>query len=334
MGGHGCTGEEEGGILCGRLTSGRCVRRRGCFFSLMGLFCGSFSLFGGSGGGGGRTDVNVVNRRGSLHELSDVPNQDSWYIVRGGGEEDEEEWVSVGVFDGHGDQGHHASELAARAVRDSVKKQWEERSGEGGDMEERGVMMEVLKTAFLDGNEEIRASNYSSSAGCTATVVIVCGATAVVGTVGDSAAAVLRRTGPKVQKLELRWASIDHRLDVTEERERISRAGGIIYDHYVVDKVEKNKVRYLTLSNSLLFSKPLSHLAIPKPIPLSPSEKGLMVTRTMGDIDMRQNGVIDEPTTMEFDLQDGIDLFIIAASDGLWDANGMSIEKTIPVVEK
>jgi len=237
------------------------------------------------------TEAHVVNRIGSLHELAGTPNQDSSYAVQ------EERWVSVGVFDGHGDSGHQASELTAQSIRASVEEQMKLNADvEAVDLED------VIRNAFAQGSKAVDASSFSASAGTTATVVLVRDSQAVVGTVGDSSAAIFRRTRPKGAKLTVRWASKDHRLDVEEEKARIIECGGIIYEPYVVDKVERNK--------------------------------GLMVTRTMGDTDMRQNGVIDEPTIHSFDLQAGLDLFIIAASDGLWDADGMSVEGALPVIEK
>uniref|UniRef100_A0A7S1TMH0 PPM-type phosphatase domain-containing protein n=1 Tax=Erythrolobus australicus TaxID=1077150 RepID=A0A7S1TMH0_9RHOD len=62
--------------------------------------------------------------------------------------------------------------------------------------------------------------------------------------------------------------------------------------------------------------------------------KGLMVTRTMGDVDMRPNGVICDPEMKRLTLDDSNDRLLVVASDGLWDEDGMSFQFACSIAAK
>jgi len=99
-----------------------------------------------------------------------------------------------------------------------------------------------------------------------------------VGWVGDSRALLVTDTGWRV-------LTPDHRIDRAEEHRRVVAAGALIVPPYVVEPR-------------------LGH--------------GLMVTRALGDCELRAVGITAEPEVTSVRLQEG-DVGFVAATDGLWD---------------
>ena len=118
----------------------------------------------------------------------------------------------------------------------------------------------------------------SRRCGSTATLLLVGDAEVSAGWVGDSRAIVVSANG---------WRPLtdDHRLENTEERRRVVAAGASIVPPYAVD---------------------------PK------TEYGLMVTRALGDRDLRRIGITAEPETRTVAIVPG-DVGFVVATDGLWD---------------
>jgi len=118
----------------------------------------------------------------------------------------------------------------------------------------------------------------SPRCGSTATVLLVQDGSLSVGWVGDSRALIVSADG-------WRPLTADHRLEYIAERERVVAAGASILPPYAID---------------------------PK------TEYGLMVTRALGDTDLRRIGIIAEPETRTVPIITG-DVGFVAATDGLWD---------------
>jgi len=93
-----------------------------------------------------------------------------------------------------------------------------------------------------------------------------------------------------------------HRLDNQKERERVLRSGAMIEYPYVVR-----------------------------------GNRGLMPTRVLGDAYFRVVGVIPTPAAQKHKIEDK-DLYLIAATDGLWDVAGKnevaSFARNYPEIEK
>lgn len=114
--------------------------------------------------------------------------------------------------------------------------------------------------------------------GSTATLLFVGDQELSAGWVGDSRALLVTEIGWRV-------LTPDHRIDRAEEQRRVVMAGALIVPPYVVDPR-------------------LGH--------------GLMMTRTLGDRELRGIGIIAQPEVTTVHLQEG-DVGLVAATDGLWD---------------
>eukprot|EP00184_Porphyridium_aerugineum_P003670 CAMPEP_0184695156 /NCGR_PEP_ID=MMETSP0313-20130426/2877_1 /TAXON_ID=2792 /ORGANISM="Porphyridium aerugineum, Strain SAG 1380-2" /LENGTH=282 /DNA_ID=CAMNT_0027153561 /DNA_START=661 /DNA_END=1509 /DNA_ORIENTATION=- len=248
---------------------------------------GIFDACLGGGGSPGIREAATVSQLGVTHEGGGVPNQDMAMIIS---PQDENHLFAIGVFDGHGDDGHEISALAAKIIKKEL-----ETLDSAGEKD----LKTLVEKAFQVTNDAIDSSPWSKTSGCTGSLAVVRGKDFACGNVGDSTIVVMSH---KQGNYYPKWTSTDHRLDNNAEKARIIENGGIIYeDQYVVDKVEKNK--------------------------------GLMVTRTMGDVDMRPNGVICTPDVKTLQLSEQ-DAYVVVASDGLWDEDGMSFQYACNVAAK
>jgi serine/threonine protein phosphatase PrpC len=118
-------------------------------------------------------------------------------------------------------------------------------------------------------------------AGSTATLVLVREAHLSVAWVGDSRAVLVKRDGCHV-------LTPDHRINRLDERRRVVEAGAEVVPPYAFDP----------------------HL-----------DRGLMVTRALGDRALRGIGIVAEPEVATVTL-DRDDVGFIVGTDGLWDVAG------------
>lgn len=165
---------------------------------------------------------------GSIHENSGAPNQDAcmWF--------DCGKFSFAGVFDGHGDDGHSISELASQTMKDNLKAMLE--------AEPKTDIEKALRDAFKAFSDAIDVLGSSVSSGCTASVVIVRGDECVIGSIGDSTVVVMTLKGAFTSALKPKFKTKNHRIELETERERIKAAGGKVFEAYVLDKDDPNKV--------------------------------------------------------------------------------------------
>jgi protein phosphatase 1L len=166
----------------------------------------------------------------------------------------------VGVFDGH--EGARVAQHAADHALDLVEKGLA-----------RALHVDTLFPAiFADLDLDV------AETGSTATLVLVRGHELSAAWVGDSRAVLVRRDGCQV-------LTPDHRIERSDERERVLAAGAELIPPYACDP----------------------DLA-----------RGLMVTRALGDRALRGIGIVSDPevTTVMLGSRD---LGFIVATDGLWD---------------
>mmetsp|Transcript_47022 Transcript_47022/g.135481 ORF Transcript_47022/g.135481 Transcript_47022/m.135481 type:complete len:373 (+) Transcript_47022:113-1231(+) len=146
-----------------------------------------------------------------------LPNQDAWgvYLVP-------ENLAAFGVFDGHGEKGHWISEL----VKGTLLKGIAQHSVSSVDPTPAVKQWYRQVHRTMCSNPKLGAMH----SGTTATVVVhdVKRGRLVVSHVGDSKAVLLKQSG---KKLVAEALTRDHRPELHEERERITRMGGsIVYD--------------------------------------------------------------------------------------------------------
>lgn len=237
-----------------------------------------------------------------------------------------------GVFDGHGRDGEIRSELATTELPRIIKRELSKVTDEGKTLKEAD-MHSALDVAYSEFHQtldkmyedtvyrravELAAEKIKNETGVeydpneppnvrmpqdggtTATSVIVSGELIVVGWVGDSRAVLARRIAKKrgpilnrfSSRLKMSTLTEDHNVaaNLEEEMNRVSEQGGEIYGkHLAADAVEGM----------------------------------LQLTRSLGDSPFHRTGlVVSKPGIVTIPVVDeSVDplLFLIVASDGLWD---------------
>lgn len=194
------------------------------------------------------------------------------------------------VFDGH--RGQEAAEYASRVFPRMLSQ----------FLPEADSVEAALAATFLEVDyrfqEEWSQDTVSRIAhhggeerypGCTALAAMVVGRRLLLANAGDSRA-ILCRNG------EAMALTRDHTGADDQERERIVSSGGLLRWRHGSWRI---------------------------------GEAGLQVTRSLGDFDVKSQGVIAVPEVRELDLQAG-DAFLVLASDGLWDT--ISNEEVVGLV--
>jgi len=210
-------------------------------------------------------------------------NQDSMLALR------KERVHVVGVYDGHGDVGHHASSFA----KDHISEHLLSDSRLESDPE-KAMKEAYRKTCVALGKSGID----TRVSGSTAVTVLRHKGQLVIGNVGDSRAVLGRQDkGGQAQAIDLTKDQTPKRAD---ERQRVSKAKGVMHP-----------------SVGMLPGGGLGYMGDPRV--WDPSGMyGLAMTRSIGDTMVKKSGVIAVPevSTKKIDSRDKM---IIVGSDGIWD---------------
>ncbi|PUZ74737.1 hypothetical protein GQ55_1G089600 [Panicum hallii var. hallii] len=286
---------------------------------------------GGAGEGGedGRGAAPAACRKvASLYSQKGKkgPNQDAVILCQGFGMED---GVFCGVFDGHGRCGQFVSKLVrdylpfmilshrnalflgddddGPAFSDASPSSSTDGSGGGSSPAPAQLLeewREACANAFeaMDKELKLQADLDCSFSGTTAVCAIKQGRDLIVANLGDSRAvlATMSDTG-YLRAVQL---TTDQKPNLPQEAERIKRCNGRVF----ALKDEPSVLRVWL-----------------------PGEDcpGLAMARSLGDFRLKRHGVVSEPQVAHRRVERG-DLFIILATDGVWDV--LSNEEVVSIV--
>jgi serine/threonine protein phosphatase PrpC len=220
----------------------------------------------------------------------------------------------AGVFDGHGTDGVKIVET----VKDLIKSYFLANCNAF-----RNAGQENIKGIINECDKKVRSCSTidSSVSGCTAVLLIITDVIHI-GSVGDSKAILAmigsdpdytpqkRIVDPGRSIVPLKLA-VEQRPNIREELERIKKAGG--------------KVQQLTNDQGIK----VGPYRVWKKVGTLP---GLAMSRSIGDSIGKEIGVISTPVCNSFMFDKRSDLFIVMASDGVWDV--MDCQEVINFVEK
>lgn len=246
---------------------------------------------------------DAVTTVGTLHVGDNTPNQDASFTMicpgarlaskKGDpGKATTNGIYGVGVFDGHGDDGHTASAIACKLAKETLTRLFT------SDYK-HGKIDHYLRLTFEIMSNALDEHPCSEDSGTTATIAIVYDSEVVIAHCGDSCGLVVSATGSAAARPRARYVTPMHRTAYETEAERIRKAGGLVMEGYVVDKETKRK--------------------------------GIAVTRTLGDRDMHKNGCTSCPEIYSMRLLP-TDTAIVLASDGLWDCEGVLVRDVLTAV--
>ena len=195
------------------------------------------------------------------------------------------------IFDGHGKQGEKVSEFCMTTIPKLLESQ--------PSLASADAVPAALHTTIVECDRQLMEGDLQGvarTAGTTSTVCYLRGNEIWVACSGDSRAVLCSLPGDHIAATDM---SKDFKPELPEERARIEALGG---------EVTVSGPRGL----------PPSRVWGPN------GTAGLAMSRSVGDHNLRQYGVICDPEIKKFDLkpatgkEDG-DLFLIVASDGVWE---------------
>jgi integrin-linked kinase-associated serine/threonine phosphatase 2C len=225
-------------------------------------------------------EANIPGKK----KKADMTNQDSSDIIT---KELGENIKYFGVYDGHGLKGKEASQVLRNEIRKKLIKD--------KDKVQKFIRKEQVDKYFKDMFKNIQkkydshSNDYELSGSCAVCILIIEYKLYCIN-LGDSRAVVGCKKGGKKLALEM---SLDHKPIRDDEYKRINERGGEVSDK--LSGVHR------------VFKK-------------NDEAPGLAVSRSIGDIVAHECGVVSEPEIIEKDIEPESDLFVIIASDGVWDS--------------
>jgi len=185
----------------------------------------------------------------------------------------------MGVFDGHGKLGEHASQFVIDHLPSNLSGQPSYGAGDRSS---------ALKKAFVEVDNAMGKSFDASVSGTTAVAAVMQGNKLMVANSGDSRAIIARRgANGKLVAFDL---TTDQKPDTPAEKARIEKLGGRVS----------------------------AAAADGTPARVWHNFRGLAMARSIGDHNAKTVGVIAEPEVTDYTFTPDDQLLIIA-SDGVWE---------------
>ena len=208
---------------------------------------------------------------------------------------DDPEKAFFGVFDGHGDLGHHTSNFCMRRVAESI-------AADPRGLTDPGP---ALERAFLHADRTLSEQHpdWAGEGGTTATTALMLGRKIWLANCGDSRMVVAKRSGSS-GRLTATNLTVDHTAARKEERARVLAAGAFL------DPEDESEEPRVWLDRDL--------------------SQGIAMTRSLGDSSFSKVGVTAEPEITEYSVSRR-DEFLIAATDGIWGV--LSSHEAVAIVD-
>ncbi|KAF7078960.1 hypothetical protein CFC21_083297 [Triticum aestivum] len=278
---------------------------------------------GGGGASSPRKVASLFSQKGKKG-----PNQDAVILCQGFGMEG---GVFCGVFDGHGRCGHLVSKLVRDYLpfmvlshrnallladadadaddpvfSDASPSSSADSSGNSSPHPSQmlGEWREACTNAFkaMDNELKLQANMDCNFSGTTAVCAIKQGKDLIIANLGDSRAVLATMSGAGYLKAV--QLTTDQKPGLPEEAERIKRCEGRVF----ALREEPGVMRVWLPGENL---------------------PGLAMARALGDSRLKHHGVISTPQVTGHRIGDA-DLFIILATDGVWDV--LSNEEVVSIV--
>ena len=201
------------------------------------------------------------------------------------------------VLDGHGENGHFASQLASKYI---IKK-FTNITEKFNDMEsiysffKEKDFQNIIEIFLKIDNEIIDQKKFDITlSGTTCVLVIQLGDHLICSNIGDSRAILIYEDKNERKIYEL---SHDSKPDIPEEEKRINRMGGVV-DKVTDENGEKTGPYRVYIKDK--------------------DQPGLAMSRSFGDKKAKSCGVIPYPDIREYNINNDCNYMIIC-SDGVWE---------------
>ena len=211
-----------------------------------------------------------------------------------------------GVLDGHGENGHFASQFVSRYILHRIKthpslKKEDEPKQIYHKLKENGY--EIIANIFVDADVQIQKEKFNvDRSGTTCVIVIQLEEHIICANSGDSRAIIVfdENRDDNLMNSKIYPLSYDCKPELPNELARIIAYGGCVERAYDVENAECGPFR--------VWAKDKDY-------------PGLAMSRSIGDMDAKKIGVIPNPQIVEYTI-DHSSKYLILASDGIWEFIG------------
>lgn len=227
----------------------------------------------------------AISKKGYVPYNKNKVNQDSYFCDYNFDGRDN--CRLFGVCDGHGEYGHNVSDLVKRKLPKYLKT-----FNYLNDPEQ------AIRDAVKKVVETLRKSNINTTfSGTTLVFSLIVDDMCYTGNVGDSRCIIVSQN-KSTQKIYSKSLSIDHKLEIPEEEERVLQSGGRVAPLPGPVGEDPGPMRVW-----------LADIDVP----------GLAMSRSLGDDVAHSVGVSNEPEITVHKIDNDDDLFLMYASDGIWE---------------
>ena len=215
-----------------------------------------------------------------------------------------------GVLDGHGDDGHFASQFVSRFVVHRIKnhpliKKLDEPKKIYNQLISNGY--EIIANIYLDADVQIQKEKFNvTRSGTTIVLVIQLEEHIICANTGDSRAIAIFDENYEDNLVDSKIfpLSYDCKPELPNEMKRIISCGGVVERTEYSDDDEEEEDD----------DDPLPYRVWAK----GEDYPGLAMSRSIGDMDAKKVGVIPNPQIVEYTI-DFFSKYMLLASDGIWE---------------
>ena len=210
-----------------------------------------------------------------------------------------------GVMDGHGDDGHFASQFVSRYVVHRIKthpliKKLDEPQEIYNALISNGY--DIIANIYLDADIQIQKEKFDCTrSGTTIVLVIQLEEHIICANTGDSRAILIYDDNydDNLVNSKIFLLSYDCKPELPEEKKRIYECGGVVEKAYYPDDEDDPIIPYRVWAKDEDYP-------------------GLAMSRSIGDMDAKKVGVIPNPQIVEYTI-DYFSKYMLICSDGIWE---------------
>ena len=208
-----------------------------------------------------------------------------------------------GVLDGHGEDGHYASQFVSRYIITHLKNHpFLKKCEDTKEIYEKLISngYEIISNLFVEADIQIQKERFDfKNSGTTCVLVLQLEEKIICANAGDSRAIMIydKNKDDSLLESQIYNLSYDCKPELPNEKKRIYESGGSV--EKALDENDQPVGPYRVWANGEEYP-------------------GLAMSRSIGDIDAKKIGVIPNPQIVEYNIDYGTKYMIIC-SDGIWE---------------
>ena len=208
-----------------------------------------------------------------------------------------------GVLDGHGEDGHYASQFVSRYIITHLKNHpLLKKCEDAKEVYEKLILngYEIIANIFVEADTQIQKEKFDyKNSGTTCVLVIQIEEKIICANAGDSRAIIVYDKCKDDSLLESKIynLSYDCKPELPNEKKRIYECGGSV--EKALDENDQPAGPYRVWANGEDYP-------------------GLAMSRSIGDMDAKKIGVIPNPQIVEYSI-DYDTKYMLICSDGIWE---------------